>query len=475
MTGRGRRGLRTVALAMAGVIAAAGLAVGGLFAAGVLPPSQAVGKAAGAVPEATAPAPWEPAGTVLDAGAEVSEAGQASAATGALPDVLGGLAGAAELGGRVGVSVANLDTGEDVYQSNPTGALTPASTMKLLTSAAVLHVLGPDHTFTTEAVTATPLEQGDVELTLVGGGDPLLASTRDATRIGGATSLQALTSRTARALQDAGVTSVQLSFDDGVFSGPPIDPDWRPSYVPDGVAGPVSALAVDGAREVPGLRERSDYPALAAAERFAEMLEEEGVSVTGDVERVTAHPDSEPVASVESPALASIVAHTLRTSDNDAAEVLARHVALGLDRPATSAEASEAVTEVLGELGVDLDGIEIRDGSGLSRGSTVTASALVSVLVMAADPERPELRPVISGLPVAGFNGTLADRAPDGSAGYVRAKTGTLTGVHSLAGIAVAVDGTTYAFAILADDADDALGARAALDEFAAALSREAE
>jgi D-alanyl-D-alanine carboxypeptidase/D-alanyl-D-alanine-endopeptidase (penicillin-binding protein 4) len=82
---------------------------------------------------------------------------------------------------------------------------------------------------------------------------------------------------------------------------------------------------------------------------------------------------------------------------------------------------------------------------------------------------------VLTGLPVAGFTGTLGDRfeppSAAGSAGVVRAKTGTLTGVSSLAGIVVARDGTAYAFALLADDVTNTVAARSALDDVATALA----
>jgi D-alanyl-D-alanine carboxypeptidase/D-alanyl-D-alanine-endopeptidase (penicillin-binding protein 4) len=187
-------------------------------------------------------------------------------------------------------------------------------------------------------------------------------------------------------------------------------------------------------------------------------------------ERAEAAADLPALAAVTSPPLSAIVEYVMRTSDNDVAEILGRHVALGLGRPGTSNDAGEATEEALAGLGIDLAGVEIRDGSGLARANAVTAAALADALRLAADPDQPGLRPVLGGLPIAGFTGTLAERAADGGAGYVRGKTGTLTGVHSLAGLAVAADGAAYLFAILADDATDALGARAALDRFAAAL-----
>ena len=99
------------------------------------------------------------------------------------------------------------------------------------------------------------------------------------------------------------------------------------------------------------------------------------------------------------------------------------------------------------------------------------------LLAVAGDgTDRPELWHLLTGLPVAGFTGTLAARfltnvvAGGEGAGEVRAKTGTLTGVSTLAGTAT-VDGRPVAFVVMANDVTDTLAARAALDRFAALVA----
>ena len=97
------------------------------------------------------------------------------------------------------------------------------------------------------------------------------------------------------------------------------------------------------------------------------------------------------------------------------------------------------------------------------------------MLQVAASTAHPELRAVVTGLPVAGFTGSLADRfdgASPQSRGRVRAKTGTLTGVSALAGIATDADGDPLVFALVADRVKllKTLDARDALDDAAAAL-----
>jgi D-alanyl-D-alanine carboxypeptidase/D-alanyl-D-alanine-endopeptidase (penicillin-binding protein 4) len=166
----------------------------------------------------------------------------------------------------------------------------------------------------------------------------------------------------------------------------------------------------------------------------------------------------------------------LRTSDNDLSEALLRHVAIARSQPATFDGGADAVLDQLDEIGVPLSGTTLLDGSGLSRSSRISPATVAGVLAAAADPEQPSLRTLLTGLPVAGFNGTLAERYTAAStraaAGAVRAKTGTLTGVSALAGV-VHVRGRVLVFALMADrvPAEGTLSARDRLDRVAAALA----
>jgi D-alanyl-D-alanine carboxypeptidase/D-alanyl-D-alanine-endopeptidase (penicillin-binding protein 4) len=179
---------------------------------------------------------------------------------------------------------------------------------------------------------------------------------------------------------------------------------------------------------------------------------------------------------VSSAPLAQIAQWVLEVSDNEGAEVLAHHVAIAEDRPASFAGAAEAVGTVLSGLGVDTTGARIYDGSGLSRENRLAPETLLSVLEVAADDEQPELRQVVAGLPVAGFTGSLTYRFESGDEeglGRVRAKTGTLTGVHGLAGVVTTRDGTELAFVAIADRVKlvNNLDARERIDQVAAALA----
>ncbi len=402
-------------------------------------------------PAAPPAATWSPAPGVLAAPATAGTAGEP-----AVGDVLAPALGAAGLGGRVGVSVLNLSTGAPSYESAGADPHTPASTLKILTGAAALQALGSDHTFATRVVSGPDPSA----VTLVGGGDPTLTADAD----GAGTRLADLAASTAQALTEAGVAAVTLSYDASLFTGPAVDPDWTPSYVP-GVVSPTTALAAD-------IMDRPADPPLDAAEEFAGLLADQGIAVDGDPVEAAAPADAAELAAVESAPLATVVEDILTSSDNDGAEVLARHVALASGAAGSSEAAGPAVVAALTELGLDASGATLLDGSGLARGSAVPAALITQTLALAAGPDHPDLRSVVTGLPVAAFTGTLADRFGDSSAaGLVRAKTGTLTGVSALAGVVVAADGVAYAFAVLADDVGNTTEARAALDAVAAALA----
>jgi serine-type D-Ala-D-Ala carboxypeptidase/endopeptidase (penicillin-binding protein 4) len=159
-------------------------------------------------------------------------------------------------------------------------------------------------------------------------------------------------------------------------------------------------------------------------------------------------------------------------SDNMLAEALARQVAIARKLPASFEGSAHGVIGALADAKIDVTGVTLNDGSGLSRDDRVPASVLTAVVGGAADDSLKGTSAILSGLPVAGYDGTLFDRRDAGTApGTVRAKTGTLLGVHALAGTVVTVDGRLLAFAVVADGSGSDAAAEAALDNVAAALA----
>ncbi len=378
------------------------------------------------------------------------------------------LAADQRLGRRVAVVVGGTD-GRPVYRSGPP-VMMPASTMKTLTSLAVLEAVGPQHRFTTAVV------RSGRTLTLVGGGDPLLERAPQTGVYPERADVRTLARATAGAVRRAGATGrLRLTYDTSLFSGPAVNPHWEDDYVPTDVVSPISPLWVDEGRDEIGYGIRVPDPAAEAGRVFRQELRRAGIAV-GPARPGIAPPGARQVAAVRSAPLVEVVQHVLEASDNEGAEVLLRHVALAQGRPGSFAGGVRSLREVLGGLGVRLAGLTTYDGSGLSRDDRIDPATLLDVLAHSLDPAHPELSGVVAGLPVAGFTGSLTSRfdvRADAGLGRVRAKTGTLTGVHGLAGVAVGRDGSVMLFAVLTDRVQEpqVLFARARLDRIAAALA----
>ncbi|MFD9848289.1 D-alanyl-D-alanine carboxypeptidase/D-alanyl-D-alanine endopeptidase [Streptomyces parvus] len=404
-------------------------------------------------PDGPRPAPSAPA--VLPAlGTTTHDAPQDAAA---LRDTLAPLIGDPGLGDEVAASVIDTATGEQVYEQGATTPMTPASTIKIATATAALSVLGPDHRIATTAA----LSPDSRTVTLVGGGDPTLSRA----------ALRAMAADTADALREEDRDSVRLAYDISRYTGPVLHP-----ISPNENIAPVTALMVNEGRlddTDRGTAERSKDPAGDAARTFAAALKKAGVKVSGAPREARAAEEARTVATHRSAPLDALVERTLTNSDNDIAEALARQTAIAKGESASFAGARRAVTNELKKLKVPMAGAHFADGSGLDRRDRATPALLTALLARAADPDRPGLRPVLTGLPIAGFSGTLGGRyAPDAAGtGLIRAKTGTLRGVNSLAGTVVDRQGRLLAFAFLASGSIHATEAEPALDALATALA----
>jgi D-alanyl-D-alanine carboxypeptidase/D-alanyl-D-alanine-endopeptidase (penicillin-binding protein 4) len=378
-----------------------------------------------------------------------------------------------DLGTHVVGAVAPLAPGSAEWTTGD-GRYLPASTTKLLTLGAALEVLGPDHTFTTRVVRGA----GPREVVLVGGGDPLLAS-RPLTVAEAESTYPARGDVTTLALQVAEVLGgrgrVRVRFDDSLFTGPTDNPAWRRDYVPDDIVSPITALMVDGGDEADS-ELKHDEPSLAAAQVFTDALRAAGLRVTGQPQRVVAPAGAEELASVESAPLSEVAERILDVSDNEGAEVVGHQVGLATSGTGSFEGGAVGVVDTLGRLGIEVTGAQLYDGSGLSRRNRISTSTLIDLIQHAAGPGGEAMRSLVTGMPVAGFTGSLVYRFAEGPAvarGLVRAKTGTLTGVHALAGIAVDRDGQPLAFVFGADRSppEERYDSQEALDRAAAALA----
>jgi D-alanyl-D-alanine carboxypeptidase/D-alanyl-D-alanine-endopeptidase (penicillin-binding protein 4) len=311
------------------------------------------------------------------------------------------------------------------------------------------------------------------EVVLVGSGDPTLSAARPGapTAFAGAARLSDLAAQ-ARKASTTRITRVVI--DANRYTGPRLGPGWDPTDVDGGFVAPVAALMADVGRVDPADKSvRSPTPDLAAGAAFAARLGLPADAVT----QGSAKAGAKVLAEVTSAPISRLVEQMLLESDNVLAEALARQVAIAEKLPASFAGAADAVRRVLDRIGVPTAGLRMVDGSGLSPLDKVSPAALVAVLRTVTSVDHPALHALVPGLPVGGYDGTLDERYVSGpsavAAGSVRAKTGTLDGVSSLAGIVADRDGRLLVFAFLADGVSGGtLPAEAALDEAAASLAR---
>jgi serine-type D-Ala-D-Ala carboxypeptidase/endopeptidase (penicillin-binding protein 4) len=411
--------------------------------------------------------------------------GTAPTASG-LATMLGAALPAAATGPGVGIEIA-AGTGQVLYSVNAGAPATPASTTKIVTAVTALAALGPDARFTTVV-----RQVGDT-VVLVGGGDPTLAVNQyPSSDYPRPATLAQLAAGTARALKAQGRHSVRLGYDTALFSGPDMAQGWTDGLISTGNVTPVVALEADQGRLTPGgaledsddpvnFRPRTTDPVGMTVAAFAALLAHDGITVTGTPGE-TAAPAAAPVlASVSSPPLVEIAEQMLQESNNLIAENLARHVAIALGMPATFTGAASAELTELRRLGVTTP-LSLVDGSGLSSADAIAPETLIRVLRLAAS--TPQLRGAITGLPVAGFSGTLSAGGSvfggiGGSAGgtargVVRAKTGNLATVATLAGLVYDHSGDLLIFAIIAPQVpspDQLQQAADAIDAAAAGLA----
>jgi D-alanyl-D-alanine carboxypeptidase/D-alanyl-D-alanine-endopeptidase (penicillin-binding protein 4) len=370
---------------------------------------------------------------------------------------------APQLGTDLLAEVVDVASGRQLYARTPTASAAPASTAKLLTAAAVFAVKK-----VTDRIATTVVAGTGGRIVLVGGGDPTLSGAPagtaplypDAARL----------SDLADQLRAANVPIRGIVVDDSLFAGPKISPAWAPEDVPSFYASAITPVLADGGKAHPADYGRSATPDLDAGRELAALLGRPGLPVT----RGSAPTGATQLARVESAPIGTLVEQMLQQSDNVIAECLARQVALAQHQPASFVGAAQAIRAVLTRLGSDPGGGMV-DASGLAAKDRLSPHGLVGVLRLIAGSARPALHNVLTGLPIAGWSGTLADRYLSGAsrvaAGVVRAKTGTLSGVSTLAGFVHDKGGRLLAFAFLANGVPSTYDADRALDVLAAKLA----
>jgi D-alanyl-D-alanine carboxypeptidase/D-alanyl-D-alanine-endopeptidase (penicillin-binding protein 4) len=378
---------------------------------------------------------------------------------------LGPLAANPALGSFAGV-VTDAATGVTLWNLDSDRPMVPASATKVLTAAAALLSLPADHRVTTTVVRGAAANQ----LVLVGGGDVTLT----AQPIGapssypGSAHLDDLVAQIRRAGL-TGITSVLV--DTSAWTGPTVAPGWSTADIAGGDFAPMEAVMLDGGRLKP-LELDSPRSATAALDAGRALATRLGLDPAG-VALGVAPPGAATLASVQSAPLSTRLRQALVNSDNVLAEAIARETARTAGVAASFDGAVQADQNILRQAGIDLGGVTLNDGNGLSTNDRIPPRVLDSVLAAAAGPSQPRLRPLLDSLPVAGATGTLADRYQTvnrAGAGWVRAKTGTLSIANALAGYLVDNGGRVLTFTLMSNGQTGSDTTRPALDAVAAAL-----
>ncbi|RWA21554.1 D-alanyl-D-alanine carboxypeptidase [Mycolicibacterium elephantis DSM 44368] len=347
--------------------------------------------------------------------------------------------------------IADAITGEQLWAQGADVPMQPASTNKTLTAAAALLALDRDARLTTRVFTGD--KPGVV--VLKGGGDPTLSAApegqetwyRDAARI----------SDLAEQVRRAGIDATAVEVDVSAYSGPTMAHGWDPGDIDGGDIAPMESVMLDAGRTQPVSVDstRSKTPALDAGRALAVALEVDPAKVT-----VLPGPSrgGKEIAAVQSPPLINRLREMMNASDNVMAEAIGREVAAAVGKPQSFDGAASAVLGELKAAGIDTTRARLFDSSGLSVDDRLTAKTLDEVVSVAVGDEQPRLRPLVDLLPIAGGSGTLSNRFlgtefSREAAGFLRAKTGSLTGTNTLAGFLTDAGGRALTFAFISNHA----------------------
>ena len=354
--------------------------------------------------------------------------------------------------------------GEDLFAKDAEEPLIPASLQKLATAQAALSALGPDHLYRTAAI-AEVLPSGGVlpgDLYLVGGGDPLLATPEYASLLAAQGAVPTSLDDLAADLVDRGLTRISgavIAVEDR-YDGATEVASWPEGWAQDGVTGALNAVALNqGYQTPPGIGGTAGLlpepqPALRTAALFDDMLEARAVTIPqrpSVAERDRDFDDYAVLGTVESAPLAHYLEFMLVESDNTTAELVLKEIGLAWSGTGSTLDGALAVLDLLAaDAGRPILVFRPADGSGLSMANELSCRQVTDILeIGGAD------GPLASYLPVVGESGTLADRFLDSTAvGRVRAKTGSLPGVSSLAGFATGSDGRPVTFAAILNGED---------------------
>lgn len=324
---------------------------------------------------------------------------------------------------QLGLYVYDLTDGVPVYAMNAAQRMRPASCQKLVTAITALHCLKGSYSLQTDIRITGQVQNGVLngDLIIVGGMDPLVTPSE-------------LTQAAATLRQQLGLQRIdgRLIYDMSMREDVPMGWGW----CWDDDYGPLSALMVDG-------KDTFD-------QHWKKALSAAGIRLrTSAAQRAQAPAQSRSVLTIRH-GIDQLLVPMMKKSDNIFAECLFYQTAASTGKKlAGRKQAAQCTGNLLSQLGLSPDDYVVADGSGLSLYNYLSAEMLVALLRHAWTDEDIHNH-LLPSLPIASVDGTLEKRMADTpAAGNVWAKTGSVSGISSLAGYISAANGHVLAFAIL--------------------------
>ena len=388
-----------------------------------------------------------------------------------------------------GLAVYTDGTQQEIFSSNADLRLTPASTLKLLTTAAALETFGPHHRFQTRLYASAKTDEKGIlkgDLYLRPGGDPTLGSKRVT---GGPSIAPKVNWENIGNYYAAPVSP--LCFNDNLFkiffkpqpfgNKPAVISHTEPelpgltltSFVTTDAKNKRDNAYAYGA---PNQYEMEIYgtiptnftgfsiqaalpdPALFALHALHNALREEGIAVGGQPETISTEPDYAPMVllhTYQSPELKDIILIVNKRSFNLYAEMLLRQLALHAGKKGSVQNGLEELKKFLrkNKLATDSDAV-LYDGSGLSRDNMLTPRVLVRTLAFMT--QSPHFKYYYQSLATPDDRGDLLllryFLKPKHQVQDVRIKGGTIDGVKAIAGYVQDAQKNPIAFALIANN-----------------------
>jgi D-alanyl-D-alanine carboxypeptidase len=331
-----------------------------------------------------------------------------------------------------GLILVDPATGETIYENSADTLRKPASLLKIISAVALLDYVDPEFRFTTEILTGiTPNT-----LIIAGALDPWMERNNTLATKMGRVSLPKIVKTALK----------KLDADNGA---------------------PIETLRIEYSK-----MHTVDLDFIKA-QFVARDIKVSTAKVTAAEGKLNS---KESIAKFDSLPLQKIMDWMLIWSDNTLGNRMAMYASMKAGNGYSESGIEETFIKTLSDLEIDSTGLNAVDGSGLSRSNRVSAQMLAELLLKTYDNEK--YRTIYGGLPVGGVNGTMRNRfvssAPK-AIGLVRTKTGSLTGVVSLAGYVQGGD-REYIFVAIADQIPKypsaARAARIALDKVLAKFAK---